>query len=178
MLTKNFKALMATILESNNGAGRVGILPIKQPNGTVYYITPSFSNCFPSNTSYYFTTSRDSTGIQLGTGSTPSTEDDYTLESIITGGLNASSAITHCDVDSSGNPFLDLDLTVTNTSSNDITVREIGYCQTIQCTTTKGGTSYTGRSFLLDRTVLSNPVTIPAGQYAVIRYTLKTIIGS
>lgn len=176
MLTKNFTNFMAMILDAYNSNSRSGLLPVKATNGTTYYLTGYF-NGYPQNPTISLATSASSTGIHFGRGTTAPTEEDYALESLITSGLSISVSSSH-SLDGSGNPALQLDITVTNTSSADITVGEIGYAQSLHASTAQGSTSNAYRVCLLDRTVLDSPVTIPAGGYAVIRYTLKTILGS
>ena len=67
------------------------------------------------------------------------------------------------------------DITITNTSNADITISEIGYAVQAQCAYSIGGTSSENGTVLYDRTVLASPVTIAAGDYETIRYTLKTV---
>ena len=179
MLTKNFKAVAAMLLAVGT-SNRKGLLPVKNYQGTTYYLmssTFSQSNYYPYAYSNSVVYSNASTGINLGTGTTAATEDDYVLESIITSGLSCS--VNHSQgVDESGNPYLQYDITVNNTGSASVTIGEIGYTQSLFAATAQGDTSGSGQRCLLDRTVLDTPVTIPAGSYAVIRYTLKTILGS
>lgn len=172
MLTKNFKTQMAMILQRSNND--VGLLPITAYNGTEYYISPSG---IPGINSPTFTvaTSASAAGICIGTGNTAATENDYQLETPITSGFNTSvTQVVALDV--SGNPYLQFDITITNTSGAAMTISEIGYRQNVRGSTTQGSAG-SNRVCLFDRTVLSSPVTIPAGENGVIRYTLKTVIG-
>lgn len=174
MRTKNFKNFMAMIFERCGTAK--GLLPVKDTNGTTYYVGPSSPGAqFPYSVTTTLQTSVSSAGFCVGSGSTEPTEDDYNLANQITSGLSAS-IVTNVYLDDDGNPAVDYDLMITNTGSAPVTIAEIGYKQTLYTTNANGGTSFGGHTCLLDRTVLSEPVTIEAGAYAVIRYTMKTTI--
>ena len=105
------------------------------------------------------TTSNNTTGIVVGSGNTVPSEDDYCLESQITSGISTS-VYKEKVVDSSNNPGIKFQITINNTSENSITISEIG----IQV----AGVS--SRAVLMDRTLLDAPVTIAAGDYAIIIY--------
>ena len=163
MVTKNwytvFKAQMAqtTIL---NG--------LRDTSGTTY------NAGYGTSTSYiYLDTivpkagnlnwSRGSTGVVLGSGSTPPTMDDYTLEEMIESGLSGS--VTNTAVDENNN--VTKTYTITNTSDKDIIIAEIGI----------HGWAYTQQNkssiaILIDRTLLEQPITIPAGGVGIVTYTL------
>lgn len=176
MRTKNFLNLMALVFERCSVTK--GLLPCKAYDGTTYYITPStFTNTssFPYSAAQILTISSTQPGFCVGSGTTAATEDDYDLASQITSGLSAS-IVANPYLDDNNDPCVDFDLTITNTGSTPVTIAEIGYKQNITCAAAQGGTSSSNRVCLLDRTVLDEPVTIPASDYAVIRYTLKTDI--
>lgn len=178
MITKNFKALLAVILQSAGNTDTNGLLPIKSQTGTTIYL--SFrQNGFPYSVynSVSIASSASNNGIRLGTGNTQATENDYNLESRITSGLTASSPAVTYDVDENGNPYKEFLFTLTNTTNSDITVAEIGYFQQVYTSTSKGANTST-TTIMLDRTVLSTPVTVPANDSAAIKYTLKTIMPS
>lgn len=177
MLTKNFKNMMAMVLPSVSGGP--GLLPVKDIGGTVrYFGTIQDSSSFPYTRTNAYTATATAVGWTFGGGTTPATDDDYALESPITSGLSCSSASALRKLDSNGYPYVTFAMTVTNSSNADITISEIGYKQNMYCTTALEGTSYGRYVFLIDRTVLTTPITIPAGQYAVVEYTLKTILPS
>jgi hypothetical protein len=183
MITKNYKARVATLLQmttnSSNPGGGTGLLSVKDVGGTTRYINYCNNNSFPYAIASSVSFNTNVAGIQVGTGSTAATEDDYKLETQITSGVRASSTTQTCGVDSSGNPYLEYLFTLTNTTSSDITVREIGYVQQFRLADTQGGSqSSTARYLLLDRTVLDTPVTVPANDSAAIKYTLKTVLAS
>lgn len=103
-------------------------------------------------------------GIMVGSGSTPATLDDYMLENLIASGLSISVAEA-VDDDNDGV----YKLTITNTSNQDITIGEIGMWLQLY---TGNNTNNSG-AFLVERTVLDNPITIPAGGIGLIEYAIK-----
>lgn len=101
-------------------------------------------------------------GAIFGNGTTPPTEDDYKLSGdIVTGYTSSGTASTEIV----GSQIIqEAVYTLTNTSSSDITISEVGYV---------GRTSSsTAHYFLLDRTLLDSPVTIPAGGVGQVTYTI------
>ena len=179
MITKNFKALLAVLLLAKDSP-YFGILPVKNRSGSTKYLTSYFknTNSFPYSLTASVGFSDTGYGLCVGSGNTAATEDDYTLEQAITSGLSASSPSATPSLDSSGNPQLEIVFTLTNTTSSDIVVKEIGYVQKLYVASQQGGSSATTENCLLDRTVLETPVTIPANGYAAMKYTLKTIMPS
>lgn len=176
MLTTNFKNVAALLLESRNSSG-VGLLPVKATNGTTYYAIGYFGSGFPYSTTYSLNNSMSSVGIGFGSGNLAESENDYTLQTPITSGLTATVTI-NSGMDGAS-PYLRYDIIVQNTSNADITIAEMCYKQNIYASTAQGAaTSNSNRVCMLDRTVLPEAVTIPAGGAATIRYTLKTLIGS
>ena len=180
MITKNFMALVALMLQSNGPNSVVGFLPAKRTNGNTIYLGPRFGNySFPVSVSAEGALSVHALGIHVGSGNTPPTTDDYTLESPITSGLSFSAITKNFDADDNGNPFVELLFTVTNTSENTITIREISYVQGVSFSSAKGGNVNVNANsafITLDRTVLDEPIIIPVSGSADIRYVLKTIL--
>ena len=178
MITKNLKKLSAGILCTSSNQNC--FIPLVDDTGaTVYASMPYASNSngryFPgvgAITSYVEATSIQ--GIMAGTGTTPPTEDDYSLESPLLSG--ASKTLTPVfSLDANGNPIVSVDITIPNTGDSPITVSEIGYIVNVRCSATSGGSSASNKRILLDRTLLSSPVTIPAGSSATITYTLTGV---
>lgn len=174
MLTKNFKNMMALILESFGGGK--GLLPIKAYNGTTYYGRPYFNSTdvFPYST-YFDCRLNNDAGFWFGSGNTAASENDYTLETKITSGLGFSRT-SFLDLDNDGNPYVKNNILVTNTSQSDITISEIGWFQYMRSATNLNGTENNQILVLFDRTVLATPITIAAEEYALVEYTLKTVI--
>ena len=95
-------------------------------------------------------------GTYFGTGTTPPTRADYKLEAPITSNALYSTA-TEAPLVSYDEDHARLYMTheVHNAGTTDVTVTEMGVF---------GGASDTSKViFLLDRTVLDTPITIPAG---------------
>lgn len=115
------------------------------------------------------TNSQNSRGyILLGTGTTAPTADDYCLESQITENLS-------CDSVSVSRTTTTKTYTATfsNSGTSDMTVTEIGYALRMCYYIWSSTDIYTYDNFLMDRTVLDTPVTIPAGESRTITYTLS-----
>lgn len=168
---------MALVLESNNFGAIKGMIAVTGVNATTYYVANNINSSMPSSITGDFTLNASAAGISVGSGNTAATENDYQLENTITSGLSCL-INRRCDLDANGNPFLQFDLMLTNTSGADITIKEIGYKQNLRCSDALNGVTLNNRLCLLDRTVLTNAVTIEPGDYAVIRYILKTVIAS
>ena len=92
-------------------------------------------------------------GVLFGTGTTPPTYTDNKLSGSPIRGLTVSAEVTK---ENYSNEIVAL-YTITNNTGNDVTIGEVGLCYTWA---------------LLDRTVLENPVTIPAGSIGQITYTI------
>lgn len=102
-------------------------------------------------------------GIVLGSGTAPATRSDYKLENQITSGLTH---LVTTITDEDGNRTYKL--TLNSTTSEPITIGEIG----IMGMFLTGGGSGTNYA-LMERTVLDEPVTIPAGGVGVVEYTIR-----
>lgn len=177
MLTKNFKTLMNLVLASNSNGAVQGMKAVTGVAGDTVYAANNVNGTLPNSTYTDFTLNANAVGISVGSGNTAATENDYNLESTITSGLTALIQ-RRCGMDSNGNPFQQFDIMLNNTSDSAITVREIGYKQYLRCATTLGSMNLYSGIFLIDRTVLPTAVTVPVNDYAVIRYTLKTVISA
>lgn len=107
-------------------------------------------------------------GVYFGSGSTPATVNDITLEAPIVSGLS----ITNADktlllYDGNGVGTASASYTVKNTTEEEINIREIG------CFATGVGQGTTGAVMtLFERTVLDNPITIQPGVTKLITYKL------
>jgi hypothetical protein len=110
-------------------------------------------------------------GTWYGTGTTPATIDDYKLEKPITDtsitGRSGSKALV-ISLDADGVRF-SAPHSLTNTTSNDIVVSEIGCF---------GQMDSSKSAFLLDRTVLETPVVVPAGKTVAMEYVIKFPYGT
>ena len=175
MITSNFKKFLMLLLASQGTSSALSMVPVKTPTGSTKYIAPSFS-AFPGEPAMFFTTSMSDYGIHVGSGSTPPAESDYALEQPITSGLTATSPSITVNYDAAGNPYKDILLTLSNTTSSDITITEVGYYVRMVYWDTQGVTTNNKMAFMIDRTLLDSPLTIPANGAGVLKYQLKTII--
>ena len=102
--------------------------------------------------------------IILGTGDTPPAKTDYKLSGDLITTVNV--LVNH----SYGDNFRKVTLTITNTGTDEITIKEVGYLSSVsmQYKTVSVG----GVPVLVDRTVLDTPVTIPAGGVGQVEYTI------
>ena len=83
-------------------------------------------------------------------------------------------------LDDDGNPYLRYDIMVTNVNNiggASITIGEIGYTQNA-IVINAAETGNDRICMMLDRTVLTTPVTLAPQEYALIRYTLKTVVSN
>lgn len=176
MLTKAGKIIMSNIL------GETGkVIPVlsassiakatfkfKDTSGDEYYFNPKGG--------YYTDALRlnmtdGNGGMAVGSGSTPATENDYTLESVITSGLSASTPVASTEYDDVNNCYIRrLTFTISNTSDSAVTIREIGTYRGIAYANTLGANASSYKLVLVDRTVLDEALTIPAGEAGVLRY--------
>lgn len=107
-------------------------------------------------------------GFLFGDGTNPPSADDYKLAGAdITLNLEKLSAEKTCGYNSeTKKSYITYNFIMKNTSSADVTIREIGY---YAC--------YDGNAenlrVLLDRTLLDTPITIPAGSIGQVVYTIN-----
>jgi len=96
-------------------------------------------------------------GIYFGTGTTPPAMSDYNLESpILDGTLSSSSTASPQKGFEQDHARIYATHEVTNNSTSDVTVTEVGVFGAVNASSTS--------VFMIDRTVLNTPITIPAGQ--------------
>lgn len=105
-----------------------------------------------------------SSGIVLGSGTTPATINDYCLESRITSGLVCSSLMERDE-----NNDVTIIVTATNSGDSNITIGEIGY----QGSAPYSAQSSSSTAVLLERTVLNTPITIVPGGVGQVAYKIN-----
>ncbi len=169
MITKNYENLLASILEASSGA--TGGLPVINVNGVTRFKTGKFGSTFPAGVTASTTLSATSAGISVGTGDAAESPNSVNLENTITSGVSLSVTATN-GCEAPGIRYLDYQVTVTNTGSEAITVREIGYKQPIYAARIPGSISDLSEVYLFDRTVLDPALVIQAGDAGVIKYRL------
>lgn len=169
MLTENGKKMIVYGIMNSSRKGTIqpGILTgfsLKSPNGATNSVSTSqqtmasFINALNEMTT---SSSASATYIKCGTGTTAATEGDYKLESETTG-LNCDSAVTAVG----SNYSKTYTAIFSNTTDTDIVVTEIGL---FMCAAYIGNNN---GDFLIDRIVLTTPITIPAGESKAITYEL------
>ena len=109
-------------------------------------------------------------GVYFGTGRTPANKADYCLESPITSGLSVGNPSSTVKA-SKGNGIYTVSatFTLTNTTEEEINIWEIGLFTGLAYYQI---TKYYTCPVLMERTVLTEPITIPAGETNVVTYTL------
>lgn len=171
MVTRNFLNVLAMALQSGSNLGE---LLMRGCDGTTRYLTGE-NHGFLSNPTKAVTLTAANAGISVGTGNAAATEDDWQLAEPLTSGINLVLTATRYGCDSPCVPYVEYDVTITNTGSDPLTVKEIGYKQTVKTTKYPGGSGGADLVCLMDRTVLDTPVTIAAGDAGIITYKLRTI---
>lgn len=172
MITSGFKNVVSQIL--SNGGTAKGLLPIKDVSGTTVYLADY--DDFPYNVETTFTLNANNAGVSVGSGTTTVSENDYQLVTPITSGLMGN-VIVDKGVES-GNAYITLNITVTNTSNSNITIAEICYKQEFKVASTQSGTTTSTVVCMIDRSLLETPITISPNETAVLTYKLKTILTS
>ena len=170
MLTKNWYEYFRTYMGFAGNQTANEWCKAVDVNGVQYSpmtYSSSYNNLFPltifSNT---FATKKTAGGLHFGDGSAQPTSDDYYLSGNQITTLSRSSQVLDCSAegDTAKTVFT---FTVKNTGTSAVTVREIAWVMPLRVS----GNS--DKYFMLDRTVIDEPVTIAAGDYAIIRYTIS-----
>jgi hypothetical protein len=170
MVTKNwFRALAAQMIQSS-GIEMVSTTNAKVTQGNGQGYSLDFGNDYYQCPSMYqprFNTKLNSygsidnaNGVYFGDGDTPPTVDDYTLSGNVLTTGSATVKVTK-NFDNDGITITGL-YTITNTGDTDFTIREVGLFLN------QGYNRY-----LMERTVLDTPVTIPAGGIGQVTYTIR-----
>lgn len=179
MLTKWAKKLIGFSTDNAimffNGA--LGCIECKGINGTDYITGPgNFAGTLTFITNPSATGSSPSNGIAVGSGSTPATENDYTVESILTSLTCGSLSVDRSYDSVNGKMYYFVNLALSNPTAEDITVNEV--CRLARCfkVTNFGDAVPTSGSngicVMMDRTVLDTPLVVPAGESAILRYRI------
>lgn len=104
-------------------------------------------------------------GVLFGNGDTPVSFNDYCLSGSIVPVTNVSCVPSPATSESyAENTYI---YTITNTSSAEMVIKEVGLLAAM--VTNESNYQYG----LIERTVLDNPVTIPAGSVGMVKYTLR-----
>lgn len=186
MLTQNYYNLIANMVASGGyeyGPSTIGA-DAQNPGLIwidVFGVPHSQGYCFGGSFPYLVdaslrlsNTNINDPGIVIGTDGTTPTIRDTQLGSMITSGVSMSLASTKHGCDAPGIPYVEYKISVTNTGSDPITIREIGYRQKM-CYENSSSASSRTYLVLLDRTVLTEPLTIQAGDSGIIDYKIQTV---
>lgn len=116
-----------------------------------------------------------SCGVFFGSGTTPATIDDYKLEGTI------ATNFTHSMIDVSERSedgsysIMGRTYTITNNNDTDMVIGEIGIFYELRYKTSSSSSSgYQSYPYLIERTVLESPITIPAnGGVGQVTYKIR-----
>lgn len=183
MLTNNFKKILFKHIfgfsnvnisqpPDNNYSSHPTLISISGSNRLISIGDSSYTlrNVWYSATnslSTLNTTPADGRGyIILGNGTTEPTPEDYCLESQITENLSCDSVSV-----SRNTTVKTYTATFSNSGTSPMTITEIGYVSRFAWSYYDGSLKYD--NFLMDRTVLETPITIPAGESRTVTYELS-----
>lgn len=174
MLTKGAKRIMAAAF-AMPGTGFVEryFIPFKSISDNTRYAKLT-NERWPALNGFVFlqNITNASIGIAVGSGSTAATDDDYNLESEIPY-YNVNGYVSILNISMKNDyPCVELLVSVSNVGNSAFTVSEIGYFMMVESKTSPDASSGSAATMLIDRSVLSTPVTIAAGETKQIKYTI------
>ena len=171
MLTKNYNRLLAYLfardlkIKAKNYSGTdISFFRNAQNQGIALGWGAEDGSVYAASMANLKTSLSNYGGVILGDGDTPPTSDDYKLAGNIVTGFNYSKTLTQ--VVSETAVTAKAVYTITNANSTEITIKEIGLIGNAD------NSASSSKIFLLDRTVLDTPVTIPAGGIGQVEYTI------
>ena len=170
MLTKNAKKLLSAAFLSRETQSTIANIPVVEENGNTINSVIWPYNTWPTNTKYYkFRTGNAVDGICIGSGTTTPTDDDYCMESKITGVTGR--IVTNAPLGGAGGYPMTIMVIVENTTDSAITISEVG-CFAHTFIYNGSGIPLDLHPIMLDHSLLDTPVTIPAGETGLIIYTI------
>lgn len=128
----------------------------------------SSSSCAQPSVYFMRTTTADYSGVLLGTGTTPVTENDYCLSGNIISNYTYIANVAYESANEAGGTLTAV-YTITNTGSSSFTVGEIG----LFAQPTGGKTTAT--AMLVERTVLTEPLTLAPNEIGQIEYKITMV---
>ena len=154
------------------------VYPVKDTNGNTFNKVYLYGNPFPLTTQLVYgsnpATLNGTTNLHLGTGTTPATKDDFTMENTISQNIsviNSTVNVRHI-ADTENNTHtkkITLVCGVQNTGSADLTISEIG----ISGMCYKSSSSNDRKNVLFYRDVLDSPMTIPANSIRTLQFDFE-----
>lgn len=110
-------------------------------------------------------------GIFFGSGSTPATKSDYCLESLISSGLTITKSTLASTTDGKGKYAYSMDFIVKNTTESEVNIYEMGAVTMLPGSSNNSlNTAVPCYPILLERTVLTEPITIAPGESKLVTY--------
>ena len=154
-----------------------GCIQVKDTGGDTYYVAPEPINDNIGYVSGAFVNggSGSSYGIAVGSGDTPATENDYTLETKINTLTATSTSIAQNYDSTTGKLHIDFTVTLSNSTASDIVVKEVARVVRHHRADHLNDSISTNSSYtciMIDRTVLETPLTVPASDIGILRYRL------
>ena len=149
-----------------------GTQQIKRVDGTmsnyIYSITETDIGAFLGTPRFGSVLEMGDPGVYFGSGTTPPTKEDYTLEAPIASGLSGIGHKAKADlvIYDNGKAKAEGNYLIKNETDEDITVSEVGYfSRSIVYTTV-------GKLTMYDRSLVEPPVVIPPGEVRMITYRI------
>jgi len=174
--SKSFVKNFMNILHSLFTGADISIVDTYGTSRTIPYAFKDVDN-YLTETTVLAPEGNDLIGILVGSGTTPPTPDDYSLESKIPHG-DGDNQLHYYDVVVSnvlisGNEMaIEIERSFDNNGTVDVTVREVGLVLEIDY---KSGGVYDSAFVLILRDVLDSPVTVLAGGSLTVKYTIKCV---
>lgn len=186
MFTNNWYALWYTSLNVATGgtsSTRENRIPVKTTTGSTRYISGACANYAQDgvkeslvlgNASYVqINSAMQNDGVYFGDGSGVLTSESYRLFGSVITGIAVTSATTATREENTITK--NITFTIANNNAQDITIKEIGVIGGSTLAYADMNTSSTSKysdRFLLEHTLLDEPVTIPAGGVGQVTYTI------
>ena len=155
MLLKNYYTIFAGLTFNS---GNMKFVNVSGVNNTYANSNITVNNIGLMHTNINTNSNFSGNGVIFGDGDTPANIDDYKLSGNLITTLSGNGLISCEYVDDKC--IATRIFTLTNTGSEDVTIREVA---------TLAGFNY---QTIIERTVLDNPVTIPAGGIGQVTYTV------
>lgn len=131
--------------------------------GFLYYMDTA--RCRTQPTSYASSILNSYPGVYFGTGSTPANKADYKLENLLTSGLSITDGTRQYIDEGNGVHSYYVTFAVKNTTEAEINIYEIGLFSPIPASSKYYCT-------LMERTVLTEPITIAPGATKLVTYKI------